>query len=104
MKSVSKDSFGRDEAPCLSTCVNKEQNKCYGTRVVRALSLTKVANERGPELATSRTKQSSKGRSRRWRRTYVDATQQNITLQGLLGIKDTHRPQEGPMILGIELP
>ena len=27
-----------------------------------------------------------------------------VTLQGLLEIKDTHRPQEGPMLLGIELP
>ena len=26
------------------------------------------------------------------------------TLQGLLEIKDTHRPQEGPMLLGIEQP
>ena len=25
-------------------------------------------------------------------------------LQGLLEIKDTHRPEEGPMLLGIELP
>ena len=27
-----------------------------------------------------------------------------VPLQGLLEIKDTHRLQEGPMLLGIELP
>ena len=29
---------------------------------------------------------------------------QGICLQGLLESKDTHRPQEGPMLLGIDLP
>jgi len=34
----------------------------------------------------------------------LPAQRQNVSLQGLLEIKNTRRPWEGPMLLGINLP
>ena len=39
-----------------------------------------------------------------WRNSSGGGREGRCRIQGLLEIKDTHRPLEGPMLLGIDLP